>query len=223
MSKSRLTTGVYVLTATGLLATWAYSQNPSPLKNPSSKSAAQFVAPDSTASASTDDLFLLNPDARPKQAKSSRIMFEANWKNVQVGAKPMHFHQADKACVWTVKNTGDNPVEVGNDYGFSIPPGEEDFIVDTRLSLSVTGEKTTTVEVKASRVMTQGELTQEAQPTMAPIQTTVPGAPYIPGAGIPTYNPNQGPTYAPPTDQFAPPSNPKGGRKPSSSTDSPAL
>jgi hypothetical protein len=210
MSKSRLTTGVYVLTATCLLATWAYSQNPPPLKDPNSRNPSPFVAPESTVSATTDDLFLLNPDARPKQAKSSRIMFEANWKNVQVGSKPMHFRQADKACVWTVKNTGENPVELGDDYGFSIAPGDEDFIVDTRLVLSVSAEKTTTVEVKASRVMTKSELTAEPQPTLV-----VPGTPYVPGASVPTYN--SGPS------EFAPPSNPKGGRKPSSSNDSPAL
>jgi hypothetical protein len=42
-----------------------------------------------------------------------------------------------------------------------VAPGEEEFIVDTRLMLSVADEKTTTVEVKASRVMTQGELTSQ--------------------------------------------------------------
>jgi len=40
--------------------------------------------------------------------------------------------------------------------------------------------------------MTQSELTQEAQPTLAPSATVVPGQPYVPGAitprGIPTYS-----------------------------------
>jgi hypothetical protein len=214
MSKSRLTTGVYVLAATGLLATWAYSQNPPPLKDPNSKNPSPFV--ESNVSTTTDDLFLLNPDARPKQAKSSRIMFEANWKNVQVGSKPMHFRQADKACVWTVKNTGENPVEVGDDYGFTIAPGDEDFIVDTRLVLSVSAEKTTTVEVKASRVMTKSELTAEPQPTLV-----VPGTPYAPSASVPTYGAGHvpsNPTYAPPREEFGPSSS-KGGRKPSSNKD----
>ena len=188
MLKSQFTSGVYVFTAACLLATWAYSQVPSTRKSPSN----QFQTPDSAISTSTDDTFLLNPAAKPKSAKSSRIMFEANWKNVQVGSKPMYFRQGDKSFVWTVKNTGDNPVEVGDDYGFSIAPGEEDFIVDTRLMLSVANDKATTVEVKASRVMTQSELTQEAQPTLAPSATVVPGQPYVPGAitprGIPTYS-----------------------------------
>ena len=108
-----------------------------------------------------------------KLPKSSRIMFESTWKNVQVGAKPMYFRQGDKSFVWTVKNIGDSPVDVGDDYGFSIAPGEEEYIVDTRLVLTVSGDKTTTVELKASRVMTQSELTTEPKPTPASFPTPV--------------------------------------------------
>jgi hypothetical protein len=208
MLKSRLTTGVFVFTAACLLATWVYSQAPTQPKNPAGVITSIDPVTGSPVSTSTDDTFLLNPAARPKSSNSSRIMFEANWKNVQVGGKPLYFRQGDKSCVWTVKNTGDSPVDIGDDYGFSIAPGQEDFIVDTRLMLSVAADKATAVEVKATRVMTQGELTQEAQPTMAPTQIAVPGQPYSPGAAIPTFP-------APPTDHFAP-ANPKGGRKPDS-------
>jgi urease beta subunit len=200
MLKSRLTMGVYVFTAACFLATWAYSQAPLTLKKPAATRTSNPFGSDSAVSVSTDDLPLLNPDANPKAPKSSRIMFEANWKNVQVGSKPMYFRQGDKSFVWAVKNTGDNPVDVGDDYGFAIAPGEEDFIVDTRLMLSVAAEKTTTVEVKASRVMTQGELTQESQPTPAAILKAVPGTPYGQPA-IPDFGPSA--TFAP-TDTFGP-------------------
>ena len=214
MLKSRLTAGVYVFTAACLLATWAYSQAPKSSRNPASVNSATSIDPltGSPVSTSTDDAFLLNPHAK-KAAKSSRIMFESNWKNVQVGSKPMYFRQGDKSFVWTVKNTGDNPVEVGDDYGFSIAPGEEDFIVDTRLTLSVANDKATTVEVKASRVMTQSELTQESQPTPATPQVMGP-SPFepIPSNGVPTYSPSPTPAAPTPNDPFGPtpaPSKPK--------------
>jgi hypothetical protein len=185
MTKSRLTAGVYIFTAiftsACLLTTWAYSQSPKPLKNP--------VNPfDAFTSQSADPNTPLPKEQ--KTAKPSRIAFEANWKNVQVSSKPVYFQQGNHAFVWTVKNTGDTPIELGDDYGFSIEPGDEDFIVGNRLILSVAGEKTTTVEVKASRVMTQSELTTGVQ------ATTVPGQPYAPGS-VPTYPAN--PTYSPGT------------------------
>lgn len=222
MLKSRLTAAVCALSSAGFLATWAYSQSPerpkntanpfSPAANPSRPNEVPGNAipfsgkSDQPVSETTDDLQLLNP-AAAKSSKPSRIMFEANWKNVQVGSKPMHFRQGDRPFVWTIKNTGDNPVEIGNDYGFSISPGDEDFIVDTRLVLSVAGEKSTTVEVKASRVMTQSELSQEPQPTPVYAPTYGPSAAVPTPGGFPTYSP------PPPADQFAP-ANPKGGRKP---------
>ncbi len=104
---------------------------------------------------------------RDDQRGTARIEFESNWKNVQVGSTPMYFRQGDKPFIWTVKNTGDTPVDVGDDYGFSITPGAEEFIVDVRLVLSVADDKSSSVEVKASRVMTQSELTEPPAPSPA--------------------------------------------------------
>jgi len=178
MSKSRLTTGVYAFTAACLLATWAYSQSPKPQPKNADKTEPNPFSALGGPFQSADPNTLPQAPTVPKPAKSARILFESNWKNVQVGSKPMYFQQGMHSYIWTIKNTGDTAVDLGDDYGFSIEPGDEDFIVGTRVMLSVAGEKTTTVEVKAARVMTQSELTSG-------VHTTVPGTPYGPVGGSP--------------------------------------
>ncbi|HVJ68410.1 MAG TPA: hypothetical protein VM510_10520 [Caulifigura sp.] len=175
---SRLMGGIVVCCAAsiGTALSYAWADGPS-LKKPVPLYGPAPLKPESGLSNTTPSSPFPPPafgDAKP--AKSSRILFESNWKNVQVGAKPMYFRQGDKSFVWTVKNTGAAPVEVGDDYGFSIAPGEEESIVDTRLVLTVANDQTTTVEVKASRVMTQSELTAEPKPT--PVYQPVNSATY---------------------------------------------
>ncbi|QDT53426.1 hypothetical protein Pan44_14430 [Caulifigura coniformis] len=190
MSKSQLTCRAVFCGAVGFVTivglAWADQPAKSPFAVPDPNTPPLADAPQGSATPQSGDLRpggSKSPEPTPvsEPAKASRITFESNWKNVEVGAKPMYFRQGDKAFVWTVKNVGENPVEIGDDYGFSIAPGAEEFIVDTRLTLSAAEGKSTKVEVNASRVMTRSELTDSPQPT-----------------------PGNGPTYAPPRGSFAP-------------------
>ncbi|HVJ87929.1 MAG TPA: hypothetical protein VM452_19860 [Caulifigura sp.] len=172
----RITRGVVVgsavCSAVSLFAVLSVGWADTPAKKPGGRSAPVLdsFAPATGVSSTTAPGSSIEPvptPRDPKSSKSNRIMFEASWKNVHIGSKTMHFRQGDRPHVWTVRNTGANPVVLGDDYGFSVDPGEEEFIVDTRLVLFVADDKSTTVEVSASRVMTLGELTVSAEPTPA--------------------------------------------------------
>jgi len=177
MSKSQLTCraaffgAVFLVTVIGLA--WADPPAKAPPAIPAPDSLPFVDAPQGAAASKSGQQ---QPGDQPSEqpAKTSRITFESNWKNVEVGAKPVYFRQGDKSFVWTVKNVGENPVEIGDDYGFSIAPGAEEFIVDTRLTLSAAEGKTTKVEVNASRVMTRSELTDAPTPAPGNVPTNSP-------------------------------------------------
>ncbi len=94
-----------------------------------------------------------------EEPKTSRITYEANWRNIEITSRPIELQQGDKPFIWTIRNTGKSPVQIGEGYEFSIGPGEEDFIVDTKVALSAAADDVTTVDIRASRVMTRSELT----------------------------------------------------------------